>query len=102
MTDVIGAGKWQQEVQKHGLSLDLTEIPRKYREKNNMSAVRKMSVLTDKVREWEKNGHVEGLEEPAWCCNPMSVAAKYDPVNPFISITPSKPLISSGSLFTRL
>jgi hypothetical protein len=88
MTEVIGAGKWQQNVLRNGLSLDLTEIPSKYRDKNNMSAVRNMSVLRDKVKEWEKDGYVVELKEPAWCCNPMSVAAKYDVVKDETKLRP--------------
>jgi hypothetical protein len=80
MKDIIGAGKWQENVLRHGLSLNFKKEPGKYREKNNMSAVKQMEVLKDKVAEWVKEGHVEKLAEPAWCTNPMSVAAKYDPV----------------------
>ena len=53
MAEVIGAGQWQLGVMKNGLSLDLTKVPRKYREKNNASADRNMTVLKDKVAEWE-------------------------------------------------
>jgi hypothetical protein len=60
----------------NGLSLDLKIVPRKYREKNNVYAVKNMEVLKEKVKEWEDDGYVERLEESAWCCNPMSVAAK--------------------------
>ncbi len=74
MREVIGAGKWQMEVLSNSFSLDL-----KYKEQNNMSAVKNMSVLKEKVKESEE-GYIEHLSEPAWCCNPMSVAAKYNPV----------------------
>lgn len=80
MREVIGAGKWQLRVLEQGLSLDLKRIPQQYAEKNNVSAVKNMEVLREKVAEWQKGGFVEKLAEPAWCCNPMSVAVKYDPV----------------------
>jgi hypothetical protein len=88
MREVIGAGKWQMEVLSNGLSLDLKEVPRKYKEQNNMSAVKNMPVLKEKVKEWEEEGYVERLSEPSWCCNPMSVAAKYDPVKDETKLRP--------------
>jgi hypothetical protein len=80
MREVIGMSKWHEEVLTNGLSLDLKDIPRRYREKNNVSALKNMEVLKEKVKEWEDDGFLERLDSPAWCCNPMSVAAKYDPV----------------------
>ena len=75
-------------VLENGLSLDLKEIPRKYAEGNNMSAVKNMGVLREKVQEWQEGGYVEKLKEPAWCCNPMSVAAKYDPIKDETKLRP--------------
>jgi len=49
MREVIKAGKWQLNVLENGLSLSLKDIPRKYREKNNVSALKNMSVLKEKV-----------------------------------------------------
>ncbi len=40
--------------------------------------MKNMGVLCEKVEGWQKGGYVEKLKEPAWCCNLMSVAAKYD------------------------
>ena len=88
MREVIKAGKWQMNVLENGLSLDLKEIPRKYAEGNNMSAVKNMGVLREKVQEWQEGGYVEKLKEPAWCCNPMSVAAKYDPIKDETKLRP--------------
>ncbi len=70
MKEIIGAGKWQENVLRNGLSLNFKKEPRKYREKNNLSAVKQMDVLKDKVAEWVREGHVEKLAEPAWCTNP--------------------------------
>ena len=47
-----------------------------------------MDVLREKVAEWQAGGYVEQLAEPAWCCNPMSVAAKYDPVKDETKLRP--------------
>ncbi len=63
MQDVIEAGKWQMDVLKNGLSLDLKEIPSKYAEKNNVSAEKNMSILREKVEEWQAGGYVEHLTE---------------------------------------
>jgi hypothetical protein len=41
-------------VLENGLSLDLKEIPRKYAEGINMSAVKNMGVLREKLEEWQK------------------------------------------------
>jgi hypothetical protein len=83
-------------VLENGLSLDLKEIPRKYAEGNNMSAVKNMGVLREKVQEWQEGGYVEKLKEPAWCCNPMSVAAKYDPIKDETKLRPCIDLSRAG------
>ncbi len=90
MKEVIGAGKWHENVLCHGLRLDFKKEPSQYREKNNVSAIKQMDVLKEKVREWHEEGHVEKLSVPAWCTNPMSVAVKYDPVK---NKTKLRPLI---------
>ena len=102
MREVIGAGKWQMDVLANGLSLDLKEVPRKYKEQNNMSAVKNMPVLKEKVKEWEEEGYVERLSEPAWCCNPMSVAAKYDPVKDETKLRPCIDLSRHVNKCTRV
>jgi hypothetical protein len=61
MKEIIGEEKWQESVLKNGLRLNFKEEPRKYREKNNMSAVKQMDVLKDKVAEWLLGGHVENF-----------------------------------------
>ncbi len=53
------------EVLSNSLSLDLKELPQKYKEQNNMSAVKNMSVLKEKVKESEEEGYIERLSEPA-------------------------------------
>jgi hypothetical protein len=68
--------------------LNFKKEPGKYREKNNLSALKQMDVLKDKVAEWVREGHVEKLAEPPWCTNPMSVAAKYDPVKDETKLRP--------------
>ncbi len=102
MREVIGAGKWQIEVLSNSLSLDLKEVPRKYKEQNNMSAVKNMSGLKEKVKEWEEEGYIERLSEPAWCCNPMSVAAKYDPVKDETKLRPCIDLSRHVNKCTRV
>jgi hypothetical protein len=49
MREVIGMSKWHEDVLTNGLSLDLKDIPRRYREKNNVSALKNMEVLKEKV-----------------------------------------------------
>ncbi len=53
-----------------------------------MSAVKNMGVLREKVEEWQKGGYVEKLKKPASCCNPMSVAAKYNPIKDETKLRP--------------
>jgi hypothetical protein len=62
MREVFGMSKWHEEVLTNGLSLDLKDIPRRYREKNNVSALKNMEVLKEKVKEWEDDGYVERLD----------------------------------------
>jgi DNA-binding HxlR family transcriptional regulator len=102
MREVIGMSKWHEEVLTNGLSLDLVDIPRKYREKNNVSALKNMEVLKEKVKEWEDDGFVERLDGPAWCCNPMSVAAKYDPVKDETKLRPCIDLSRHVNKHTRV
>jgi hypothetical protein len=64
------------------------EIPGKYAEKNNVPAEKNMSILREKVEEWQAGGYVEQLSEPAWCCKLMSVAARYDPVKDETKLRP--------------
>ncbi len=73
---------------RHGVSLDFKEEPQQYREKNSVSASMNAKVLREKVEEWHKDGHVEKLDGPAWCTNPMSVAVKYDPVKDEVKLQP--------------
>jgi hypothetical protein len=75
-------------VLRHGLSLDFKEEPQQYREKNNVSASMNAKVLREKADKWHKEGHVEKLDGPAWCANPMSVAVKYDPVKDEVKLRP--------------
>jgi hypothetical protein len=81
-------GDWHESVLRQGLSLDFKEEPQQYREKNNMSALVNAKVLREKVDKWHKDGHVEKLDRPAWCTNPMSVAVKYDPVKDEVKLRP--------------
>ncbi len=102
MREVIGMSKWHEEVLTNGLSLDLKDIPRRYNEKNNVSAIKNMEVLKKKVKEWEDDGYVERLDGPAWCCNPMSVAAKYDPVKDQTKLRPCIDLSRHVNKCTRV
>jgi hypothetical protein len=45
MKEVIGAGKWHENVLSHGLRLDFKKEPLQYREKNNVSALKQPSAL---------------------------------------------------------
>jgi hypothetical protein len=74
----IGVGSWHRQIQEEGLKLQFKTLPAKYSEQNNKSATSKMEVVRAKVGEWKSKGYVEQLSEPAWCNNPLSVAAKYD------------------------
>ncbi len=67
-----------------------------------MSAVKNMKVLQDKVQEWSQEGYVEHLSEPAWCCNPMSVAVKFDPVKEETKLRPCIDLSRHVNKCTRV
>ena len=86
---VVGAGEWQLEVVKNGLSLDWErEEPGRYREPNNKSAMQHMDIVREKVETWMKAGQVERVDEQPWCINPLSVAVKHDPVADTIKYRP--------------
>jgi Reverse transcriptase (RNA-dependent DNA polymerase) len=87
-TEVIGISDWNRDVLENGLKLEFKQEVGKYREQNNQSAVQNMEVLREKVTEWMAEGHVEKITEPAWCCNPMTVAVKYDPVKDETKLRP--------------
>ena len=76
---ILGAGDWQEDVMRNGLSFQWkSDPPGPYREKNNKSALSHLPQLRDTVATWEKAGFVERLSEPAFCCNPMTVAVQYN------------------------
>jgi hypothetical protein len=62
--EILKVGQWHENVLRNSLSLDFKEEPVQYSEKNNVSALKNMQVLKDKVAEWVKDGHVEKLAEP--------------------------------------
>ncbi len=76
-TILQGAG-WVQQIMQHGLYPAFTKEPARYREGNNQSALRQMTVVRKKVEEWLQQGAVMHLAEPAWCTSPLSVATKWD------------------------
>ena len=78
--EVLKVGPWHKRVLEEGLKLEFEKEPGKYREANNKSALENLPVLKEKVEEWLQGGHVEKLDSPAWCTNPMTVAVKYDPI----------------------
>jgi hypothetical protein len=47
-----------------------------------------MGVVREKVASWLEQGYVEKLEEPAWCTNPLTVAAKYDAYKQEVKLRP--------------
>jgi hypothetical protein len=78
MREVIGASQWQESILEEGLRVEFTSEPGKYSERNNKSALSRMEVVREKVGEWASKGFVQRISEPAWCNNPLSVAAKVD------------------------
>ena len=88
MREVIGAGTWHQQLLERGLELEFTSDPVAYREENNKSAVSHLDLVREKLKVWLESDSIEELEKPAWCTNPLSVAAKYDPVNDKVKYRP--------------
>lgn len=81
MREIIGAGSWVLTLLEEGLSFDwMAGPPTAYMERNNKSATTNMESLRDTVAGWEKGGFVQRLPEPAFCCNPMTVAVQYNAV----------------------
>ncbi len=78
---VIGANSEVLKTLKVGLVLKFKQQPTQYREDNNRSAKNNMALVREKVAEWVSEGYAECVEEPAWCCNPLSVVEKYDPMS---------------------
>jgi hypothetical protein len=75
---VLKAGSWQMKVLKEGYKPQFSAQPPRYREKNNRSAERELDIVREKVKEWEEDGFVTRLNEPAWCTNPLSVVTKVE------------------------
>ena len=78
MRDVIGADTKVLSILKQGLILQFEHLPGPYNESNNKSAVDNIDFVRKKVTDWEAAGYVSRLTGPAYCCNPLSVAEKYD------------------------
>lgn len=80
MHTVIGASSACVDILRHGLQPKFRTAPGPYREPNNKSATENMSFVRKKVAEWEKDGFVTRLTNPAYCTSPLPVAQKFDPV----------------------
>ena len=76
MKEEIKVGYWQQKILEEGYQPEFVCDPGQYREKNNRSALDHMDWVREKVGEWEREGHVTKLTEPAWCTSPLSVSHK--------------------------
>jgi len=72
----LAVSGWHLRVLEQGYMPRFTHEPGQYREDNNRSAIRNMDTVRSTVQEWLAAGYVEKLEEPAWCCNPLTVAEK--------------------------
>jgi hypothetical protein len=88
MVQEIGVGQWHEKLLAEGLQLEFEKQPERYREANNKSAEQHMGVVREKVASWLEQGYVEKLEEPAWCTNPLTVAAKYDAYKQEVKLRP--------------
>ncbi len=78
MSSVVGASSSVRNILRDGLRLDFRVMPGPYSEQNNRSAVSDLNFVRNKVATWLAAGYVERLSEPAFCCNPLSVAEKLD------------------------
>jgi hypothetical protein len=47
-----------------------------------------MGMVREKVAAWIEQGYVEKLTDPAWCTNPLTVAAKYDAYKQEVKLRP--------------
>ena len=63
-------------VLEHGYVLPLTSIPPPFIAKNNQSALKYPVFVDEAIKELLKYGYIEELSEPAYCCNPLTVADK--------------------------
>ncbi len=91
MSQVVGAGSWVLTLLQHGLSCDWAAgSPPPYMEPNNRSALDNLDSLRSTVSTWEQAGFVTRLGQPAWCCNPMTVAVQFNPVT---GVTKFRPCI---------
>jgi len=88
MTTEVNTKSWVIDILKNGYMPDFESLPTPYIEQNNKSARDNMEIVREKLQEWMKEGFVEQLDEPAYCCNPLSVAAKYDASSDKIKFRP--------------
>ena len=63
-------------VLEHGYVLPLTSIPTPFIAKNNQSALKYPVFVDEAIKELLKYGYIEELSQPAYCCNPLTVADK--------------------------
>ena len=79
MKEVVGAEGWVINILKSGVQLDFNQmLPSNYSERNNLSAVKEMSFLRDKVDSWISEGFVQRVSLKPQYVNPMSVVVKTD------------------------
>jgi hypothetical protein len=88
MTTEVNTKSWVTDILTNGYMPDFESLPTPYVEQNNKSARDNMEIVREKLQEWLQEGFVEQLEEPAYCCNPLSVAVKYDASSDKIKFRP--------------
>ena len=79
--NILQAEGWIIDVLQNGLRPDFGNPPTDYAEDNNNSARRNMTVLKQKVEEWEEGGFVKRCHSPPPFINPLTVAEKLDKVS---------------------
>ena len=81
MKETVQVGAWHMKLLEHGFTPDFKAVPSAYSEQNNMSAMKNLQFVREKVAAWEADGHVEKLAQKATCNSPLTVVDKVDPVS---------------------
>lgn len=101
MQDVVGAPDWALDICDKGYMPNFISEPPKYIEHNNRSALNNIEFLRGKIVQWENENFIEEIKEPAFCCSPLSVACKFDPVKEEMKLRPVLDLSRHVNLYVK-
>jgi len=76
----LKASKWVLTTLEEGYSIPFTELPGRYEEPNNASALQNMKTVRAQVADMIKMGVVKVVKDKPWCVSPLGNTQAYQPL----------------------